>query len=541
MIRPLELGGSSDVWDAIYAASSGDVTTLSRLLEHNASVYRAQYWYTEPIHVAVREGHLDVVRLLLDAGADPDVRGLDGEDLVTVARDRGHEAIAIVLEEVCAARGRTPVSATIADHPIHVAAAAGDVAKVRELLDAEPQLVHRGDGQGGTPLHRATAASQRAVMSLLLDRGADIHAVHGAGPGSPAGYAAIGFQPIDLAFWTGPFWGVRGDIEGARLLLERGAAYDITIASALGDLDRVKAFLEDDPRRIRETRPCGKRPLSSAVELGHAEVARLLLERGAGPNWPEGSTASRGAALHAASRAGDQAMVELLLAHGADPNGSIDSSGSATYVAKTRELRALLLARGGVLDAFDLVWMGEDDEVVRRVAADPGAAHTGCGGALAAACRLGKRDLLVRLLAAGARVPPVLTACRSYLMTDPEMLRLLLASGMNPDLPNWQHATPLHDLCGRDSRGRPHEQREACAAILLDAGATISARDDHYRSTPLAWAARSNLPEMVDFLLARGAATNLPDDEPWATPLAWATRRGHTQIAERLRRAGATR
>ena len=68
----------------------------------------------------------------------------------------------------------------------------------------------------------------------------------------------------------------------------------------------------------------------------------------------------------------------------------------------------------------------------------------------------------------------------------------------------------------------------------------ISARDEHYRSTPLAWAARSDLPDMVELLLARGAPTRLPDDEPWATPLAWATRRGHARIADILRRAGAT-
>jgi ankyrin repeat protein len=243
--------------------------------------------------------------------------------------------------------------------------------------------------------------------------------------------------------------------------------------------------------------------------------------------------------LHIAARAGDRALVERLLDHGADPNGVVESSGSATYAARTPELRALLLARGGRLDPYDLVWLDEDDEAVRRVSADPRSADAGCGGALAAACTLGKRALLVRLLDAGARVPPVLTACRSYLLTDPAMLRLLLASGMDPDLPNWQQATPLHDLCGRDGRARPRPHREECAAILLEAGATLSARDEDYRSTPLAWAARNDLRDMVELLLARGAPTQLPDDEPWATPLAWATRRGHAGIAEILRRAGA--
>jgi ankyrin repeat protein len=374
---------------------------------------------------------------------------------------------------------------------------------------------------------------------LLLDRGADIHARHGAGPGSAKGYAAAEFQPIDLALWTGPFWGLRGDAPTARWLVERGAVQDVVIAAALGDLALVRRLIDEDPKRIDEARPSGKRALSSAVEFGHEAVVRLLLERGANPNAPDGITAPRGAALHAAARAGDRSLVELLLERGADPNAGIDSSGSATFAAHTPELRALLMARGGRLDAYDLVWLGEDEEVVRRVREDPECANAGCGGVFAAAAARGKRDLVVRLLDAGARVPPMVTGCRSYFARDPAILSLLLASGMNPDLPNWQHATPLHDLCGRDGRGRANDHRLECAGLLLDAGATLSARDEDHRSTPLAWAARSDLPDMVELLLSRGAPTNLPDDPPWATPLAWAVRRGHAEVVSLLRRAGA--
>ncbi|HEY2017527.1 MAG TPA: ankyrin repeat domain-containing protein [Bryobacteraceae bacterium] len=120
------------------------------------------------------------------------------------------------------------------------------------------------------------------------------------------------------------------------------------------------------------------------------------------PNWPEADV-RQGASLHAAARIGDREMVELLLAHGADPNGHVNSAGNAVYAARTPEMRALLMARGGTLDPYDLVWLDEDDEVMRRVTEDPSSAELGCGGVFTAVCTRGKQDLLLRLLDAGGR------------------------------------------------------------------------------------------------------------------------------------------
>ena len=83
------------------------------------------------------------------------------------------------------------------------------------------------------------------------------------------------------------------------------------------------------------------------------------------------------------------------------------------------------------------------------------------------------------------------------------------------------------------------------AAVFLDAGADINAREVEFQGTPLAAAVRAcctaddpkqaeRARRMVEFLLECGAKANLPGDKPWATPLAWATRHGRSDLVELL-------
>lgn len=288
-------------------------------------------------------------------------------------------------------------------------------------------------------------------------------------------------------------------------------------------------MLDADPSLASQTRPEGRRPLSAAIEAGHEDIVRLLLERGVNPRW-EDRDAPHGRSVHAAAELGNLAIVKLLLEHGADANEDIDSTSPASYFAATPEIRALLEAQAPGPNIWDTVWVEHDDELLRTIAADPAGHQHDIGVAFTMSAHDPNR--IARLLAAGLRMPAVHTACQGYLL-KPVVLRTLLEHGMSADQMNWQHQTLLHWASMHDTTD--------CAAILLDAGATITARDDEYRSTPLAWAARANKPGMVEYLLSRGAPVDLPEDEPWATPLAWAERRGYAQVAAILRANGATR
>jgi ankyrin repeat protein len=110
-----------------------------------------------------------------------------------------------------------------------------------------------------------------------------------------------------------------------------------------------------------------------------------------------------------------------------------------------------------------------------------------------------------RLLDAGVRVHPQAGGCHSYLLEQPDMLGVLLQrGGLDPNYPTPEGITLLHELCSRDVRGRTMNHRTECASILLSAHAELSPKTNK-GETPLEWAIRNELPDMVDFLNRRGA------------------------------------
>src|SRR5262245_54449584 len=120
MLTPIEMqrtlpmtlhGGAksttTEVWAMLSASFAGDVARARELMPQRPALATCQYNYTPPLHFAVREGHLELVRALVDLGAyDPGYKSYPfGETLPTIARDRGFEEIAALLEGAVA-RGR---------------------------------------------------------------------------------------------------------------------------------------------------------------------------------------------------------------------------------------------------------------------------------------------------------------------------------------------------------------------------------------------------------------------------------------------------
>ena len=54
-----------------------------------------------PLHVAVSEGHWEIVKYLIDEGADREALNGEGDDIYEIARKKGHQTLLQELEKVC--------------------------------------------------------------------------------------------------------------------------------------------------------------------------------------------------------------------------------------------------------------------------------------------------------------------------------------------------------------------------------------------------------------------------------------------------------
>jgi len=80
------------------AASSRNLVAARLLLEHGAPVNARQQAGWVPIHAAAQNGDRPMVELLLRHHADPKLTNDQGKTSATVAREKGHEDIAALLE-----------------------------------------------------------------------------------------------------------------------------------------------------------------------------------------------------------------------------------------------------------------------------------------------------------------------------------------------------------------------------------------------------------------------------------------------------------
>jgi ankyrin repeat protein/beta-lactamase regulating signal transducer with metallopeptidase domain len=237
------------------AARSGAREAAVLLLDNGAAVdARTDRINYTPLIVAACQGfqrRLDMIRLLLDRGADVNAAASTGESpLFCAAGDLDTERIALLLDrgaEVNKASKSSSIPSRALSPLLRVLVASTDKAKISA---AALVLINRGADVNAPsddpPLIRAVLLGLTEVVRVMLDKGANPNSKTQA---MTALTAALGYIK------QGPEYE-----KIVILLIERGADVNLT-----GE-------------------PSGITPLQLAVEAKRADVARMLLGKGADPN-----------------------------------------------------------------------------------------------------------------------------------------------------------------------------------------------------------------------------------------------------------------
>lgn len=277
------------------------------------------------------------------------------------------------------------------------AAKAGDASSVIELLRSGVD-VNTPSTLNATALSYAVRGRHVDVIRILLDHGADLS------PEDSFGHTCLTWAVIELRSWQA-LWNTREpNPNPLEILLAAGAQYRLREAVMLNDFELARIRIDEgadvDAGRGRYHGPL----VMIAAKLGHVDMVRLLLDRGANVELTDdlGATALMGAAA-----TGNLEIVRLLLDRGADVNHddwSDQTPLSEAAVAGHRVIVDLLLALRATRSLLDAVALDDPVLVATLLSrgADPNHLYYGNGRLVSYAVRRGNAEIVRLLLNASA-------------------------------------------------------------------------------------------------------------------------------------------
>lgn len=157
------------------ACETGDLKRVNQLLQKGVSPnFVSTGLGCTPLFAASREGHADVVRSLLEAGADVEKRSLRKCTALMGAAEKGFADVVTILLDYGAKAALTDEEGRSC---LHYSTLSSDVGVVTMLVDRFPQLKETPDNFGKTPLLFSSSRLNVRSVRSLLDIGCDVLAV----------------------------------------------------------------------------------------------------------------------------------------------------------------------------------------------------------------------------------------------------------------------------------------------------------------------------------------------------------------------------
>ncbi|NKB66708.1 MAG: ankyrin repeat domain-containing protein [Candidatus Latescibacteria bacterium] len=170
-----------DHQDILSASFKGDIETVRKLLKKNPELVNAKNSEGGTPLMLATFGHMEIIKLLLEYGADIHAVSQDGTALHLATWEQQQEIVQFLLDQ-----GLDPNSTSASGETALMAAAYKGFASIGRLLLERGVAVNGQTTQGNTDmfntsppvvgesaLHLAAAYGHRAFVELLLEHGAD--------------------------------------------------------------------------------------------------------------------------------------------------------------------------------------------------------------------------------------------------------------------------------------------------------------------------------------------------------------------------------
>jgi ankyrin repeat protein len=328
------------------AAQTGNRAMLELLLERGADVNARDGSEVTALHYAARDGFLSIVELLLKYKADAGARNskMNGEETpLHLAAKAGHTATVKILV-VNGANVNDKDSS--GDTPLQEAVARGHHDTAAALLN-EKASVETTNNDGRTPLHAAAEAGHLDMLKLLLERRANVNA-RDEQQATPLLFAVHKQHAtiVETLLDQGADPNLPGQAVKATGIYPPNLGRPIEFAASGSNTNILLSLLEHGAD-IEGCETPGWRPLFRAIEAGNVSVVELLLAHKADPNLPDS-----GDAVPLERGLKNPLIVKLLLSAGADPNPKRKNGWPLTAQAITQAtpevLRVLLAFKADV-------------------------------------------------------------------------------------------------------------------------------------------------------------------------------------------------
>jgi ankyrin repeat protein len=500
------------------------------------------------VWTAVVTGNVEVVKLHLESGTDPNIKDPNGAPILNAAAVFGHrDVVAALLEQGANINGK--------------------------------------DNDGNGALHAAAFLGRTEVVELLLEKGVDANFKNNKGETPTdslnADWGTTQFIAGLLQIQIDQQSIQAGRNKSAALLAKRGgkvgagavggAAGGLIGAIRKQDAAEVKKILADKVDLNAPDQQLGMTPLAWAAAVGNVEIAGLLLERGAQVDGKNGDGATP---LHVASFLGRAGVVELLLAKKGDPNAR-NTKGETPLVLAQVPASLVPIVAGALRLEVDQNTVEQGRPKVIELLEKGGAKTTGVGGSkLIAAIR--KQDVAAVKQALADKADPngqdpefgVTALNWATMVGNVEIARILLDGGADVNGKSRDGGGPLSgaafmgraDVCellissGGDPKLKNAKGEDPLFATTVDAGATqfvagllkldydlakvqagrakcVQLLKNGTGAKELCAAVRKQDVAAVKLLLAKPTNPNAQDPDFGITALAWAAFHGNLEIA----------